>query len=150
MTSIRLASSDDVDKLVEIDAELYGSDGYPHFSIKQYLDLFRNSFFVAERDKELIGYCIIGVEAFSTDGWLLSMAVRKSSQNAGVGRALMQAAEEYCVINPIDKCSLTVHPDNQAAVSLYQNHGYKIERTYPNYYKPSDPRLLMIKSYTSK
>ena len=150
MTSIRLANSDDVDLLVEIDAELYGSDGYPHFSIKQYLDLFSNSFFVATSNEKLIGYCIIGVEAFSRQAWLLSMAVRELAQRHGVGKMLMEAAEEYCLKQPIDLCKLTVHPDNEVAISLYENFGYTVEKNYPNNYKPGDPRLLMTKSYSLK
>lgn len=150
MTSIRLANSVDVDRIAEIDAELYGANGYQYFTIKQYLDLFHNSFFVADSSDELIGYCVIGVEAFTRQAWLLSIAVCKAAQHQGVGRALMEAAEEYCIKQQIDACKLTVHPENEGALSLYEHFGYCIEKNYSAYYKEGDPRVLMTKHYANK
>ena len=60
--------------------------------------------------------------------------VRESWQNQGVGRLLMEAmvelAEQWLQLT---RLSLTVWADNERAIHLYQEMGFSIEGTMPEY-----------------
>lgn len=64
----------------------------------------------------------------------LGMAVARSAQGQGVGKALMGAllewADEWAQVLRIE---LSVYTDNAAAIALYQRFGFRIEGTHRGY-----------------
>ncbi len=145
--SIRKANYSDVQAIVNIDRKLFGNGAYPNFSVRQYIDLFPNSFFVCEVNGIICGYGLVGVEAFTRNAWLLSLGVLKKFQGRGLGNALTEACDTYCIQSGIEKCSLTVEPNNQIAISLYKKFGFTELLCKKGYYKSGDERLLMEKHY---
>ena len=58
----------------------------------------------------------------------------------GIGTQLMEAALAQSEAPVL----LTVDPENQRAVRLYEKFGFEISRHIPGYYRAHDDRLLMV------
>lgn len=147
--SIRLAESSDVKSIESVEIDRYGSSGYPTFSIRQYLDLFPSSCWVAELDGELVGYAFLGIQSYSDIPWLLSVVVKSSASGIGIGRKIIKKTDEYCIENDIKECFLTVVPSNNYALNIYKSLGFLPLKTLSDYYNVGDKRIIMRKSYTT-
>jgi ribosomal protein S18 acetylase RimI-like enzyme len=58
-------------------------------------------------------------------GWVYYVATAPELQRAGLGRAMMDAAEAWLVARGIWKLQLLVRADNQAAKGFYERLGYQ-------------------------
>jgi [ribosomal protein S18]-alanine N-acetyltransferase len=145
--SIRKAGLDDVTAIADLDISLYGMNGYGHYTIRQFQDLFPDSFFVGEEAGAVIGYAVIGVGAGTRTGWLLSISVELAWQGKGVGRALMQSGLAYCEKAGLEVCRLTVDPDNIPAIHLYRSLGFDVAKQVQGYFQTGDARLIMFKRW---
>jgi len=56
---------------------------------------------------------------------ILSVAVDHGFQRIGIGELLMNHTEQYAIKNGYQKIELSVHPENQKAVSFYDKLGWK-------------------------
>ena len=146
-TSIRKVRAADLPAVVDIDRILFGAESFPSFSMRQFINLFPDSFFVAERNGLLVGYAAIGVKPFSGDAWLLSMGVLAPHQNGGIGTSLLTACDDYCKKSQVAACRLTTDPDNSGAIRLYEAFGFQLDSELRDYDEPGDRKLMMIKAY---
>ncbi len=147
-TSIRKVQDADLSALVKIDSSLFGAESFPPFSMRQFINLCSESFFVAEKDGGMVGYAIVGIKPSSHDAWLLSLGVLKAHQNCGIGTNLLRACDEFCKISGINACRLTTDPDNTGAIKLYERFGFQKASEVRNYYESGDRKVMMIKRYT--
>ncbi|MCC5881852.1 MAG: GNAT family N-acetyltransferase [Halomonas sp.] len=91
---------------------------------------------VAIQDDQVVGQ--LGLEVFQSPRRrhvaTFGMGVKSSARGAGVGTALVAAAIETCEkwMN-VSRIEVEVYTDNQAAISLYQKHGFMVEGTCRNY-----------------
>lgn len=60
-------------------------------------------------------------------GWVYYLAVSPSRQRAGLGRALMVAAEEWLSRRNAPKAQLMARDDNAAAHGFYAALGYTVQ-----------------------
>jgi ribosomal protein S18 acetylase RimI-like enzyme len=60
-------------------------------------------------------------------GWLYSVAVRRDSKRAGIGRALIRHAEEALQALGCAKVNLQVRATNAEVVQFYERLGYAAE-----------------------
>jgi ribosomal-protein-alanine N-acetyltransferase len=111
--------------------------------LRQFFDLFGDLLVVAERDGTVIGYALGGRS--SDSGWILGVAVEPSMQGGGVGRALTEALLDR--LNS-QTTSVTVHPDNTRAVTLYRRLGFEQVGLEPEYFGEGKPRLLLRRRQT--
>jgi diamine N-acetyltransferase len=91
---------------------------------------------VAERAGEIVGFLSVRV-LHAADrpvlvprdfGEVDSLAVRADHQRAGVGRALMAAAERWATEHGLQEIELSVWEFNQSALAFYEELGYVTER----------------------
>jgi RimJ/RimL family protein N-acetyltransferase len=78
----------------------------------------------------------------------LGLMVELGHRRRGIGRALMEAAEEWARAVGILKLELHVFPYNHAAIALYESLGYEREGYRRNHYKRPDgfvDAILMAK-----
>lgn len=82
----------------------------------------RNTVLVAERDGELVGLVVLGVddEGFHID----NVAVHPSHQGSGVGKALLQQAETAARHAGFDTIYLYTHESMTENRALYTRIGY--------------------------
>lgn len=134
------------DLLVELQSHLVGldshgimamndnyRDGYLDYILKSVED-FNGKIFIAKEDGVAIGLiaCIMfqraGAPKFTTTcpliGYISDIIVTETARGKGVGRALIQHAEEYLVNNQCEHIQLEVHAPNIAAIELYKKCGF--------------------------
>ena len=77
---------------------------------------------VALEGERVLGY--VGMMCVLDEGQITNVAVHPDSRRRGIGRALMEALEEYSRQNGIIYLSLEVRESNHAARSLYAGCGW--------------------------
>jgi ribosomal protein S18 acetylase RimI-like enzyme len=90
--------------------------------------------FIAENeDKEFIGHVITMVDYLESStgdrqGYIFDLSVKNEYQRLGIGKNLMDVAEEFCSIGGMKYICLNVTSGNVKAVNFYQKIGYGEER----------------------
>lgn len=74
------------------------------------------------RDGALSGTVMVGEDGHR--GWLYYLAVDHDRRRAGIGRALVSAAEEWLAARGCPKVQLMVRAGNDAAMLFYDRLGY--------------------------
>lgn len=88
--------------------------------------------FSAKNKEEIEGY--IFVEKEVERGYVHFLAVKEPYRGAGIGRKLLNKALKWAFANNnIKKLSLCVEVENEKALSLYYNLGFKVENAYTAY-----------------
>jgi GNAT superfamily N-acetyltransferase len=84
---------------------------------------------VAEADGRAIGMCtvqkIISTAQGGMSGLVEDMFVKKEYRRQGVGRSLLEAAEEWAGINRLSRLQLLAEADNAPALSFYSEGGWE-------------------------
>ena len=91
-------------------------------------DIANRIVWVAERDNTIVGGLILSVEK----GFMLVMnlAVHPDASGSGIGRRLMEKAEEETAGRKLSEMRLSTHVDMPENVALYEHLGWKeIERS---------------------
>jgi ribosomal protein S18 acetylase RimI-like enzyme len=81
--------------------------------------------FVATDASGLIGTLLAGYDGHR--GWFYRMAVRPRARRAGVGSAMVNAAEAALVARGCAKINLQTHVGNDAAITFWKRLGYAVE-----------------------
>jgi len=142
---IRPAIATEIPALAELERQVFQTVVYPEFFFRQARDLWPDFLLVATLDGQLVGYLLAapGQQGPEQLG-ILSLAVSAQSRGYGVGKALMQYLLQHSQ-TVTRRWWLTVAPDNQAAVQLYQKLGFVSEHYYADYYGPGEHRLLLAR-----
>jgi ribosomal protein S18 acetylase RimI-like enzyme len=97
----------------------------PRSVIAQKLAIQRELLFVAEKEGSVVGTAMAEYDGHR--GWLYTVAVRPDVQRRGIGRALVQRAEESLAALGCPKVNLQVMTSNAAVVGFYERLGYVVE-----------------------
>jgi ribosomal protein S18 acetylase RimI-like enzyme len=128
VTALRPATAADVARLTALVDAAYGHyveriGRPPGPMTEDYADIVRSrDVVVAERDGEIVGLIVLGVddEGFAVD----NVAVDPSHQGTGVGRALLEHAEEAARGAGFDSLYLYTHELMTENLALYSRIGY--------------------------
>ena len=82
---------------------------------------------VARDAGEVVGSVMVGFDGHR--GWVYYLAVAPDRRHAGLGRALMTAAEDWLRGQGAPKLQLMVRDDNQAALGFYSALGFERQTT---------------------
>ena len=99
----------------------------PQKDIVRKLQVNPEWFLVAELAGQIVGTVMVGYEGHR--GWINYLAVAPTHRRAGLGRALMAAAEQRLRAAGCPKINLQVRPDNPEAVAFYERIGFAVEGT---------------------
>jgi len=80
---------------------------------------------VVEHDGALVGSVMVGYEGHR--GWVNYLAVDPDHQGRGLGRRLMERAEEILGRLGCAKVNLQVRSSNEAAIGFYSRIGYSVD-----------------------
>jgi ribosomal protein S18 acetylase RimI-like enzyme len=61
-------------------------------------------------------------------GYIFDLSVKPGHQRLGIGKHLMEVAEEFCSERGMKYMALNVTASNDKAVNFYENLGYDVER----------------------
>jgi ribosomal protein S18 acetylase RimI-like enzyme len=133
--SVRPATAEDLETLVDLMREFYREDGDP-FHEKESRAAFATllaepslgKVWIAEQSTIVVGYAVLALgfsmEFLGRDAFIDDLYVVPSHRGQGIGHALIAACEEACNDLGIRALHLEVRPTNPAA-SLYRRLGFR-------------------------
>ncbi|HET7411556.1 MAG TPA: peptidase C39 family protein [Pararhizobium sp.] len=131
---IRAASLDDIDALSAIEAVAFATDRISRRSFRALIVRPTAATLVAEMDGSVAGYAMILFRAGTGMARLYSLAVAPERTGAGLGRKLLEAAEEAAKRHDRIMLRLEVREDNEGAIALYRKCGYRQIGRIADYY----------------
>ena len=136
-------TSDDIEKVIEIEAEAYGEH---HWSKSSFYDEMNNNiakYYVAKTSSgELVGYA--GTWHIIDEGHITTIAIKKSIQRHHIGEALIIKILEDCYNAGIKYLTLEVRVSNEAAIGLYSKYGFNSLGTRKGYYQNNNEDALIM------
>lgn len=147
---IRKADAKDLDNVIDLAVDMARCSTSPFRSVdpdkvnyyrredlkamKQHILSPMVGIFVAETlDGKFLGHVIsmVGNEESSTgetQGYVFDLSVIKECQGLGIGKKLMETAEDFCKKGGMKYVCLNVTTSNESAVKFYERIGYAEER----------------------
>ena len=120
------------------------SDPWSIKSLKYEITHPRSVCLVAISSNVILGHIIM--EQVLDEGHIFNIAVAEQARRQGIGRRLLDEVISKAKSLGIKTLTLEVRSQNQAAISLYENLGFKTCGRRKNYYhKPADDALVMKK-----
>ncbi len=138
---IRKMDMSDVPYVYEMEKQAF-ADGFDKSML--YDEILYNAmahYFIALKEGERIGY--YGLWHTDPGAQILNLVVNDAYRQKGVGKELVSHAIRFCKTKHIDNLTLEVRPSNQAAIRLYESHGFKIAAKRKHYYKDGEDAYLM-------
>ena len=141
--SIRAASISDLDRICELEQELF-PDPWPRSAFEEQLEVAGWGTLVAEHDGEIIAYACYMMAA--NESHLTNIAVVPSWRRKSVARALLDRILEIVIAHTCDLILLEVRLSNAGARAFYERHGFKLLYRRKNYYRrPIEDALVMVR-----
>lgn len=100
-----------------------------HIIAKTLLSQRRTVTFIAYHEKIMIGYVSLVFPKYKRlqGNAYLTIALREKYRGQGIGRVLMDKAEEYATTHNVRRIELEVFAKNTHAIDLYTERGYLVE-----------------------
>ena len=132
---IRRAIASDLDALVELENGVFDYERMSARQLRHHLDNRSVSILVARRGVDLVGAAVLFFRKGSGIARLYSIAVAADVRGAGIGAALLAAAERAARTRGSRAMRLEVRADNPAAQRLYERRGYRRFAVKAGYYE---------------
>ncbi|GAA1670824.1 GNAT family acetyltransferase [Microbacterium lacus] len=125
MTTIRAFTLRDTESVIALwqATGLTRSWNNPHLDIQRKMTVQPELFLVAVDGHDIIGSVMAGYDGHR--GWLYYLASDPQRRGQGIGRALVEAAEEALLEMGCPKVQLMVRPGNDEALGFYDTLGYE-------------------------
>ena len=114
---MRLATKDDTVALSELEMELFPDNCLNETTLRNELEI--GSCWIEEVDGKIAGYALVRKDQNLND--LLRLGVRRDYRRDGIGKKLLER-----VIFSDQPTMLTVQKDNDNALGMYLQYGFKI------------------------
>ncbi|EGH71280.1 peptidase C39 family protein, partial [Pseudomonas syringae] len=137
----RDAVETDVDDLLLLENQCFDGDRLTARSFHWMIRRANASLIVAEQAGQLTGYALVLFHRGTSLGRLYSLAIADAARGKGLGRQLLQRAEQQAVGRDCAYLRLEVRPDNGAAIGLYERSGYRRFAQVDDYYQDHAPAL---------
>lgn len=143
---IRKARASDVDDLAAIENAVFASDRISRRSFRKLIERETAETLIGECDGKVAGYAIVLFRKGSGVARLYSIAVGLEFAGRGVGRLLLEAAEDTAFEHGRMMLRLEVREDNQRAIRIYEQSGYRKIGREPGYYEDGQTALRYEKT----
>ena len=139
-------TSEHLDQVAEIE-RLCFSDPWSRRMLSEHLENECAATIVAQgTDGTVLGYA--GLLVVLDEGYIDNVAVEPDARRHGVGSALL---EVFCRFGAANLAFLTleVRASNEAAIGLYEKHGFHRAGLRPGYYqKPKEDAVIMTREFS--
>lgn len=143
MSELRLATLADLDRIAELEAQLFAGEAWSSKLVADELQ-GEHRFYVALTEQgELIGYA--GLFAPSSEGDVQTIAVAPGHQGKGYGRTLLNALIAEARTRGVRELFLEVREDNEVARGLYRSEGFEEIGERPGYYQPGNISAVVMR-----
>jgi ribosomal protein S18 acetylase RimI-like enzyme len=132
--------------LLAIECAAFSGDRISRRSFRRFLPSDTCSLLVAELKDIVVGYALVLFRKGNAGARLYSIAADLAANIPGVGRLLLEAAEETARRRGASELRLEVREDNARAIALYEKSGYRRSGFRPDYYADGAPALRYVKS----
>ncbi|MFB4165522.1 N-acetyltransferase family protein [Alteribacillus sp. JSM 102045] len=97
--------------------------------ISSFLEAVNSNILIAEMEHNLVGYgMVIGGKVNKNKHCAsIVLGILRDYSGKGIGTTLLRSMEKWAVETGVKRIELTTITHNEAAVSLYKNHGFEIE-----------------------
>jgi len=146
----RPAIASDVDALAALERELFESDRISRVSFRRLVRRSSAAIVVARSDAALAGYCLLLFRERTRVARLYSLAVAAAFAGIGLGRALLEQAEDVAARRGCGELRLEVRRDNLKARALYEKAGYTLFGQRDSYYSDGEAALRFRKALTPR
>jgi len=143
--AIRPATLADLDALVDLEKACFANDRFSRRSFRYLLSKAHASTLVAETGQDIIGYVMLLYHQGTSLARLYSLAVAAQARGQGLGRRLLEAAEEQALEQGCAYLRLEVRADNAAAQKLYASMAYQPLQVLRHYYEDAADGLRFEK-----
>ena len=135
------ATLDDLNALEALENSVFQTDRLSRRSLRRWLASEHRAFIKAEQEGELAGYALVILHRGTSLARLYSIAISDQCRGQGLGRKLMEAAEQAALEADRIYLRLEVRKDNIAAIRLYESLGYQRFGEYRHYYADQQDAL---------
>jgi ribosomal-protein-alanine N-acetyltransferase len=155
---LRKFAANDLQSVIHIN-RICLPENYTDFFFIELYHRFPETFVVAEKDGEVVGYIMCRIEVGLSNfgfgglikkGHIVSVAVLPAYQRKGIGTALITKAIDGMRLYNAKQCFLEVRTTNDAAIQLYKKLGFKVTRTIRGYYADGEDAYVMSHELASK
>jgi ribosomal protein S18 acetylase RimI-like enzyme len=143
--SVRAATSADLDALLEIEREAFGTDRISRQSFGRFLSSSTAAVLVAEMNGKLAGYALVLFRKASAVARLYSIAVASHAGGRRLGATLLDAAEQAAMARGASVLRLEVHEKNAPAIARYRKARYREFGRHHEYYEDKGHALRFEK-----
>ncbi|HIH00524.1 TPA: GNAT family N-acetyltransferase [Thermoplasmata archaeon] len=144
---VRPATLKDLDGMMRIEELCFGDERFDRGTVRAYIGR-RDAFaMIAVEGGVIAGAAMAAVSKRLDCGRIGSVAVLDSFRGKGLGRKLLEACEKEFRRRGVGRFMLEVAVDNQDAVRLYENSGYKVIGVAEGYYSNGKDAYVMEKSF---
>lgn len=144
---IRPATADDIPQVWVVERESY-PEPWLEQSFWDELENEFSSFYVAEKDKLIIGFYDLWL--YANVGHLLNIAIRRNYRHQGVGTFLLKHSVEEAKKYNADLIYLEVSASNETAISIYKKIGFRKASVKPDYYGDGENAVVMVLNLKSE
>jgi len=128
-------------------------ENYPFYFYETLYTRYRDAFYVAKIEDEIVGYVMCRVEKeftfdpyprFKRVGHIVSIGVLPEYRNMGIGRELMlNALKALKEVYNTEYVYLEVRVSNTGAIRFYHRLGFKITNRIHSYYRDGEDAYIM-------
>lgn len=147
--SIRRIQESDIPGIRLIEEEVF-PDPWGEEVLRETVEMFSATSFVAETTENIVGFIICGIEDTGEElyGHICNLAVSGTYRNSGIGCQLVKRAEHQLIISCATGCQLEVRVSNIHAQSFYRKMGYQPVFHLGAYYANTEDAIVMMKWFT--
>ena len=145
---LRRAGAEDLDALMAIEHELFGTDAWSSESMAAEIADRHGYYLVAfpvGRPEQIDGYAGLRAPLREPQADIQTIAVVPSARRNGLGRVLMLSLIEEARQRGAREIFLEVRADNPGAQSLYDSLGFEGIAVRPRYYQPDGVGAIFMR-----
>jgi ribosomal protein S18 acetylase RimI-like enzyme len=134
LVDIRPATLSDLTALLALENSCFDDDRISRRQFRHLLSKGHAALFVADRAGAVLGSLVLLFSRGTATARLYSIAVDPSARGHGIGRALVERAEQEAWHQERAWMRLEVRKDNTASIGLFESMGYRRFGSRPGYY----------------
>lgn len=133
-TQLRLATLDDLEALVDLEALTFPEDPWTPFMLADELMSPASRYWIAaDESGALIGYG--GVKVGGDQADVMTIGVAPQARGRGAGAAILDALLDWARQAGAAEIFLDVRPSNEGAIALYNSRGFVEIGRRPRYFR---------------
>lgn len=140
---MRSAQVTDVDEIVRLETELFGTDAWSEALVESELTGDFRDYYVVDRAGEILGYA--GILTIGAEADVQTVAVSNQIRRHGWGRKLLAQLLNAAVQRKSTQVFLEVRADNHAAQQLYIDLGFVEIGRRTAYYQPDGVDAIVMR-----